>query len=162
MSHRKAKLTPFGGLLLVQRVEAYGWPAVRKQSGPGANDSGSVRTPRLPECDCRRNRHDPAVVGLDQLPPALMHLPVVAGAQQDLIFDFSSPATNPVHEMMSIAPRTRPVAVGPLAVLIAGDQGPAPRSFDHALGPTHVDHHRVLHQDAGDAAVARPALDRRG
>lgn len=29
MGHRRAKLTPFGRLLLVQRIEVFGWPAVR-------------------------------------------------------------------------------------------------------------------------------------
>jgi len=29
VGHRRAKLTPFGRLLLVQRIEVFGWPAVR-------------------------------------------------------------------------------------------------------------------------------------
>lgn len=37
MSHRKAKLTPFGRLLLVQRVEAQGWPAVRAAESVGVS-----------------------------------------------------------------------------------------------------------------------------
>jgi len=37
MSHRKAKLTPFGLLLLVRRVEAEGWPAVRAAESVGVS-----------------------------------------------------------------------------------------------------------------------------
>jgi transposase InsO family protein len=37
MSHRKAKLTPFGRLLLVQRVEVQGWPAVRVAESLGVS-----------------------------------------------------------------------------------------------------------------------------
>lgn len=37
MSHRKAKLTPFGRLLLVQRVLAQGWPAVRAAESVGVS-----------------------------------------------------------------------------------------------------------------------------
>jgi transposase InsO family protein len=37
MSHRKAKLTPFGRLLLVQRVVAYGWPAIRAAESVGVS-----------------------------------------------------------------------------------------------------------------------------
>jgi len=37
MSHRKAKLTPFGRLLLVQRVLGEGWPAVRAAESVGVS-----------------------------------------------------------------------------------------------------------------------------
>lgn len=37
MSHRKAKLTPFGRLLLVQRVLGDGWPAVRAAESVGVS-----------------------------------------------------------------------------------------------------------------------------
>lgn len=37
MSHRKAKLTPFGRLLLVQRVMGHGWPASRAAESVGVS-----------------------------------------------------------------------------------------------------------------------------
>ncbi len=37
MSHRRAKLTPFGRLLLVERIEVLGWPAVRAAEQMGVS-----------------------------------------------------------------------------------------------------------------------------
>ena len=37
MSHRRAKLTPFGRLLLVQRIELKHWPAVRAAESVGVS-----------------------------------------------------------------------------------------------------------------------------
>ena len=87
-----------------------------------------------------------------------MNLPVMPAAEQDLVFDLAPAAMGPVHEMVTVAPGGRPLAARPLAVLVAGDQRPPPRPFDHPLRPPDVDHHRVLHQDPGEAAVAGPAL----
>jgi hypothetical protein len=33
-----------------------------------------------------------------------MHLPVMARAEQDLVFDLASTAMQPVHEVMAVAP----------------------------------------------------------
>ena len=37
MSHRRAKLTPFGRLLLVQRVDVQKWPAARAAESVGVS-----------------------------------------------------------------------------------------------------------------------------
>src|SRR5438874_8533285 len=114
---------------------------------------------RFAEGDRRRDRHHPTVVSANQLPPALMDLPVMTAAEQDLVFDLASTAAGPVDEVVSVAPGGRPLAIGPLAVPVARDQRPAPGPCDDSLRPPHVDHHRVLHQHPCEAAVAGPALD---
>ena len=43
---------------------------------------------------------------------------------------------------------------------VARDQGSPTRSLDRPFRAADVDHHRVLHEDAGKAAVASPALYR--
>src|SRR5438874_12128689 len=117
---------------------------------------------RFAEGHRRGDRHHPTVVSANQLPPALMDLPVMAAAEQDLVFDLASAAAGPVDEMMSVAPGGRPLAVGPLAVPVARDQRPPPRSFDDSLPPPHADPPRALHKDPGEPAVAGPALTGRG
>jgi hypothetical protein len=49
-----------------------------------------VWTSRRSEHDCRRDGHDLAVVGLDQLPMAFVGEPMMAMAQKNLILDFSA------------------------------------------------------------------------
>ncbi len=44
-------------------------------------------------------------------------------------------------------------------MLVARDERPASRPLDRPLRSADVDHHRVLHQDPGQAGVAGPALD---
>src|SRR5438552_11120073 len=112
---------------------------------------GLVWPRRFAEGDGGRDRHDATVISSYQLPAALMNLPVMAATEQDLVFDLASAAAGPVHEMVSVAPRCRPLAIRPLAVLVAGDQGPAPGPCDDTLRPPDVDHHRVLHQYPGEA-----------
>src|SRR5438552_8795153 len=87
-----------------------------------------------------------------------MHHPVMPVAEQDLVFDLSAAAMQPMHDVMSIALRRRPLATRPLAVLIPRDQCSAARTFDRPLAPADVDHHRVLHQDPAQAGVAGPTF----
>src|SRR5438477_3886233 len=89
--------------------------------------------------------------------PSCTH-PVMPVAEQDLVFDLSAAAVQPMHDVMSVTCRRRSFAAGPLAVFIPRDQSPAARTFDRSLAPPDVDHHRVLHQDPAQAGVAGPAL----
>ena len=63
-----------------------------------------VRPSRFPKDHRRRHRHDPAVLGLDQLPTAFMNLPVMAATEQDLVLDLTSATVEPVNEMMPVTP----------------------------------------------------------
>src|SRR5579872_1492264 len=86
----------------------------------------------------------------------------MAPAQEDLVFDLSPSAVQPVHEVMAVAPGSRPVAARPAAVLVPCDQSPAARPFDGPLRSPDVDDDGVLEQDAAQARVAGPALHLRG
>src|SRR5438034_11491297 len=111
------------------------------------------------ERDRRRDSHDFLIFGLDQLPSALVHHPMVPATEQDEIAEVGRTAMDPVHEVMSIAPGRRALTTGPAAVTVANPEGPAQGVGDHALAAADVDGHRVLaEQDPGDAAVASHAL----
>src|SRR5437773_1609974 len=107
-----------------------------------------------------RDGDDLASFAPEKLPSTLMNLPVMPGAQKDEILQLVAPAMRPVDDVMAVAPGGRSLAAWPAAVLVAGDERPPPGAFDRALRPADIDHHRVLHQNSGQAAVAGPALDR--
>lgn len=67
MSHRKAKLTPFGRLLLVQRVLGEGWPAVRAAESVGVSRATAYKW-------IRRYR-EAAAAGLEDRPSRPRHSP---------------------------------------------------------------------------------------
>src|SRR5204863_3807972 len=89
-----------------------------------------------------RDGDDPAFLAPEQLPSALMNLAVVPGAQEDQVFQLVAAAMHPVHDVVSIAPGGRSLAVWPAAVLVAGDERPPLGAFDRALRPADIDHHR--------------------
>jgi len=63
-----------------------------------------VGSSRQPERDGRRDRNDLATLGLYQLPSALVHHPMVPGAQQDEVFQLVATAMHHVDEVVPIAP----------------------------------------------------------
>src|SRR5438309_7995587 len=147
------------GEVFIRRRAATSRRADEKRRALRSTVTPLVWPARESEGNRRRDGHDLSVAGLDQLPAALMHHPVMPMAEQDLVLDLSAAAMQPMHDVMAIALRRRPLATRPLAVLIPRDQSPAPRTFDRSLAPPDVDHHRVLHQDPAQAGVAGPALD---
>src|SRR5207253_7625959 len=146
------------GEVLIRRRAATSRRAEEKRRALRSTVTPLVWPARQSEGNRRCNGHDLSVIGLDQLPAALMHHPVMPMAEQDLVLDLSAAAMQPVHDVMAIAFRRRPLAARPLAVLVPRDQRLASRSFDRPLTPADVDHHRVLHQDPAQAGVAGPAL----
>src|SRR5205823_11874589 len=92
----------------------------------------------------RRDGDDFAVLGRDQLPPALMHHPVMPGAQKDEVFQLIAASVHHVDDVMAVAPGGRSLAAWPAAVLVAGVERPPPGAFDRPLRPADIDHHRVL------------------
>src|SRR5438105_15821533 len=58
---------------------------------------------RQTESNGRRNRHDLAIFGLDQLPSALVHHPMVPRAQQDEVFQLVPAAMHHVDQVVSVA-----------------------------------------------------------
>jgi hypothetical protein len=52
----------------------------------------------------RRRHGDEAIVGLHQLPATLVHLPVMAVAQQDQVFEVGLAPFGPVLEVMRLGP----------------------------------------------------------
>src|SRR5579859_1087846 len=90
------------------------WPQLdelRVLIGPG----------RFCESHGRGDDHDRALVRPDQLPLALVNLPVMPAAQEDLVVEIAGAALQPVHDVVTVAPRGGPVATRPLAVLVASD-----------------------------------------
>ena len=75
MAHRKAKLTPFGRLLLVHRVEVEGWPAVRVAESLGVSRATAYKWVRRYrefgaiglEDRSSRPRHCPKALTKDQV-----------------------------------------------------------------------------------------------
>jgi hypothetical protein len=63
-----------------------------------------VWTPRHSKKHGRRDSHDLAVVGFNQLPTALVDEPMMPMTEQNLILDFSAAAVQPVHYVVRIAP----------------------------------------------------------
>src|SRR5437879_98241 len=122
--------------------------------------ASSVWSPRQSESDGRCYRHNATIVGLHQLPVALVDLPVMPCAEQDLVLKLRSAAMDPVQNVVSVAPRRGPLASRPPAVPVARIERTPRGSRDNPLGPPDVDHHGFLHQDPSDAAVAGPALHR--
>src|SRR5207253_1810450 len=146
------------GEMLIRRCAATSRRAEEKRRALRSTVTPLVWPARESEGNRRRNGDDLSVTGLDQLPAALMHHPVMPMAEQDLVFDLSAAAVQPMHDVMSVTCRRRSFAAGPLAVFIPRDQSPAARTLDRSLAPPDVDHHRVLHQDPAQAGVAGPAL----
>ena len=87
-----------------------------------------------------QEREHLTVIGLDQLPFALVHHPVVATAEQDKIREVGAASADPVHHVMTGRPRDRSVAPRPPATTIAGVERSARRRRDLAAGPSDVDH----------------------
>src|SRR2546430_15926529 len=66
-----------------------------------------VWSSRQAKGDRRRDGDDLTVFGLDQLPSALMHHPMVPATQKDEVVEVGRPALDPAQEMMPIALRGR-------------------------------------------------------
>src|SRR5207253_10260763 len=114
-------------------------PSSTRSCPPHLWGGGAKRRRGWSKANRRRDRHQPAVIRLDDLPPALVHQPVMPVAEQDLVLDLTAAAVQPVHQVVPIAPRRRPLAPSPLAVLIARDERPAPRTLDGPLAPSDID-----------------------
>ena len=69
-----------------------------------------------------------------------MDLAMVVVAEQDQVVELGLTALGPVEEVMGIAPAGRPVAAGPAATSVAGDQGSLHRGRDLGRGTADVDH----------------------
>src|SRR2546426_1931661 len=89
-------------------------PKSRRAAGTYARTKYLVRSSRQPERDGGRDRHDLLMFGLDQLPAALMHHPMVPATEQDQVVEVGRTAVDPMHEMMSIAHRGRALQPGHL------------------------------------------------
>ena len=82
------------------------WPTLRGglEVSQKTAESGLIRRARSAERQRRRDRRDLAIVGLDQLPTALVDEEMMPMAEKNLILEFSAAAMKPVHHVMSIAP----------------------------------------------------------
>src|SRR5438270_12707225 len=91
------------GEVLIRRRATISSRADEKRRALRSTVISLVWPARQSEGDSRCDGHDPAVIGLDQLPAALMHHPVMPMAEQDLVFDLSAAAVQPMHDVMAIA-----------------------------------------------------------
>src|SRR5439155_10813815 len=131
------------------------WPGCHRDNRTAQRRKYLIRSSRQTKGDGRCNRHDLLMFGLDQLPAALMHHPMVPATEQDQVVEVGRTALDPMHEMMSIAHRGGAFAPRPLAAPVASLQCAAESSRDHPLGAPDVDRYGVLaEQDASHAAVA--------
>src|SRR4029079_6000053 len=90
-----------------------------RKAAPGASNSGLTRAPGTGlKWSLRRAGHHLSAIAADQLPPALMHQPVVAMTQQDQVVQVRRTAMDPVDHVMRDAPFRRSVAAGPLTVAV--------------------------------------------
>src|SRR2546425_12597747 len=76
--------------------------------------------------------------GLDHLPAALMHQPMVVVAEQDLVGDVVWSPSRPGDDVMRVRPVDRPVATMEAATTIPHSQRPSPRRRVDSRRPTDV------------------------
>src|SRR5580704_12002696 len=108
------------------------------------------------------DREDPALVGPDHLPAALMDVPVMAIAELDQILEVGVPAVSPVEDVVGVGPRRGTLAARPDAALVADPERGPSRSRGHPERPAHVDHRGIgTEQDPADARVTGEPLHRR-
>lgn len=74
------------------------------------------------------NRQHAPILGSDQLPPALMHRPVMTVAEEHQVREVGIPAVAPVQDVMGIGPRRRSIAARPHAPLVADPERGTPRA----------------------------------
>ena len=91
------------GEVLIRRRAATSRRAEEKRRALRSTVTPLVWPARQSEGDSRCDGHHLSIIGLDQLPAALMHHPVMPMAEQDLVFDLSAAAMQPMHDVMSIA-----------------------------------------------------------
>src|SRR5580704_13997863 len=108
------------------------------------------------------DREDPALVGPDHLPAALMDVPVMAIAELDQILEVGVPAVSPVEDVVGVGPRRGTLAARPDAALVAHPERGTSRSRGHPERPAHVDHRGIgTEENPANARVTGEPLHRR-